>query len=189
MRGTAGSAGGRFRSAAAVIVAMCTEAMTAGTRREGSAGGKRPPAIGRPRQDANNARHQREHRERQQNGSGVIVYQFKEGRGIGLLNKIRAYALQDRGADTVDADACLKFDSDGRDFARCAEILLDLGVRGVRIISNNPRKIDAVRQAGLVVVERLSPLIHVPTTAVRYLQTKKERMGHFIDDFESFSDP
>ena len=124
----------------------------------------------------------------QQNGSGVVVYEFKEGRGIGLMNKIRAYALQDRGADTVDADASLGFDGDRREFTRCAEILLDLGVRGVRIISNNPKKIDALRQAGLVVVERLSPLIHVPTTAVRYLQTKKEKMGHFIDYFESFTD-
>jgi 3,4-dihydroxy 2-butanone 4-phosphate synthase/GTP cyclohydrolase II len=123
----------------------------------------------------------------QQHGRGVVVYQFQEGRGIGLLNKIRAYALQDRGADTIDADACLGFDGDRREFSQCAEILLDLGVRGVRFMSNNPKKIEAVCEAGLVLVERLSPPIPIPAAAIRYLQTKKERMGHFIEYLESFT--
>jgi 3,4-dihydroxy 2-butanone 4-phosphate synthase / GTP cyclohydrolase II len=114
-------------------------------------------------------------------GRGVIVYQFQEGRGIGLINKIKAYALQDQGLDTIEANARLGFAPDLRTFHQCAEILLHLNLRQVRILSNNPDKIKAVRDAGLEIVERVTPSIDVPTSACRYLRTKKEEMGHLLD--------
>lgn len=111
---------------------------------------------------------------------GVIVYQQQEGRGIGIINKIRAYALQDRGADTIEANEQLGLPVDARQYEQCAEILRDLGVSCVRLISNNPAKTRALEKAGLNVVERVA--IDVPTAvaARRYLLTKKEKMGHQI---------
>jgi GTP cyclohydrolase II len=113
-------------------------------------------------------------------GHGVIVYQQQEGRGIGIINKIRAYALQDEGADTVEANERLGLGADLRQYGQCAEILLDVGLRRVRVLSNNPTKIRALAQAGLEVVERVA--LEVPPTgaASRYLKTKKERMGHLL---------
>lgn len=113
-------------------------------------------------------------------GHGVIVYQQQEGRGIGIVNKIRAYALQDCGADTIEANELLGFEADLRSYEQCAEILLDLGLRSVRVMSDNPAKIQAVRQAGLEVVERVRLEIEPHDFFVGYLKTKKEKMGHLV---------
>ena len=114
-------------------------------------------------------------------GSGAIVYQQQEGRGIGIINKIRAYALQDEGADTIEANEKLGLAVDLRCYEQCAEILAHLGVNSVRLMSNNPEKIRALEEMGLKVVERVS-LETSPTGAARnYLRTKKEKMGHLLD--------
>ena len=89
-------------------------------------------------------------------GHGAIIYQQQEGRGIGIINKIRAYALQDQGADTIEANERLGFAADMRSYEQCAEILVDLGLRAVRVMSDNPAKIQALWQAGLKVVERVA---------------------------------
>lgn len=114
-------------------------------------------------------------------GSGVIVYQQQEGRGIGIINKIRAYALQDQGADTIEANEKLGLAADLRCYKQCAEILDDLGLKQVRLMSNNPEKMRALEEMGLQVVERV--LLSVPPTpeALTYLQTKKEKMGHLLE--------
>src|SRR5256884_4892405 len=117
----------------------------------------------------------------QEEGRGAIVYQQQEGRGIGILNKIRAYALQDEGADTVEANERLDLPVDSRDYRQCAEVLFDLGLCQVKVISNNPGKLEALEEAGLEIVERVS--IQVPTQgpAAKYLQTKKEKLGHLLN--------
>lgn len=116
----------------------------------------------------------------QAEGSGIIVYQQQEGRGIGIVNKIRAYALQDQGADTIEANVRLGFGIDERQYGQCAEVIKLLGARRVRLMSNNPDKLRALRAAGLEVVERV-PLEIKPTgPAVKYLLTKKEKMGHLL---------
>lgn len=117
----------------------------------------------------------------QEEGRGAIVYQQQEGRGIGILNKIRAYALQDKGADTVEANELLGLEVDSRDYRQCAEILYDLGLCHVRVISNNPKKIRALEEAGLKIVERVSIQVDAQESAARYLRTKKEKMGHLLD--------
>jgi len=114
-------------------------------------------------------------------GHGAIVYQQQEGRGIGIINKIRAYALQDEGADTVEANTQLGLDVDNRSYNQCAEILLDIGLRKVRILSNNPDKIRALQQCGVEVVERVALEVEPAIHARRYLRTKKERMGHLLE--------
>lgn len=114
-------------------------------------------------------------------GHGAIIYQQQEGRGIGIINKIRAYALQDEGADTVEANEQLGLDVDSRRYEQCAEILLDLGLRRVRVLSNNPAKIRAIRQCGLEVVERVALEVQPAEAAIRYLRTKREKMGHLIN--------
>ena len=111
---------------------------------------------------------------------GAIVYQQQEGRGIGIINKIRAYALQDEGADTIEANERLGFAADMRRYEQCAEILLDLGLRSVRVMSDNPAKIQALRQAGLEVVERVRLEVEPHDFFAGYLKTKKEKMGHFV---------
>ena len=111
---------------------------------------------------------------------GVIVYQQQEGRGIGIINKIRAYALQDTGADTIEANRRLGFEVDLRRYEQCVEIISDLGLRRVRLMSNNPDKIEAVEQCGLEIVERVSLPIKFYRSLARYLKTKREEMGHFI---------
>lgn len=113
-------------------------------------------------------------------GKGVIVYQMQEGRGIGILNKIRAYALQDEGADTVEANERLGFKADAREFARCAEILKDLGLHKIRIMSNNPDKIAALEESGMEIVERVPLQVHSSKQSEEYLKTKKEKMGHLL---------
>ncbi len=114
-------------------------------------------------------------------GHGAIVYQQQEGRGIGIINKIRAYALQDEGADTIEANEQLGLEVDARKYEQCAEIFLDLGLCQVRLMSNNPAKIKALEQYGLRIIERVA--IEVPPTdaALHYLRTKKERMGHLLE--------
>ncbi len=117
----------------------------------------------------------------EQEGRGAIVYQQQEGRGIGILNKIRAYALQDNGADTVEANEQLGLGVDLREYRQCAEILFDLGLCKVRVLSNNPLKLRALEEAGLEIVERVSIQIDPSEGAEKYLRTKKEKMGHLLD--------
>jgi GTP cyclohydrolase II len=114
-------------------------------------------------------------------GRGAIVYQQQEGRGIGILNKIRAYALQDQGADTVEANENLGFVIDARNYQQCAEILFDLGLCKVRVMSNNPDKIQALEAAGLKVVERVPLEVETHESAAHYLRIKKEKLGHILN--------
>lgn len=114
-------------------------------------------------------------------GRGAIVYQQQEGRGIGIINKIRAYALQDNGADTVEANEKLGFEVDARQYQQCAEILFDLGLCKVRVMSNNPDKLQALKDAGLQIVERVPIEVEAKEPAAHYLRTKKEKMGHLLD--------
>ncbi|HYE76284.1 MAG TPA: GTP cyclohydrolase II [Blastocatellia bacterium] len=113
-------------------------------------------------------------------GNGVIVYQQQEGRGIGIVNKIRAYALQDQGADTIEANVRLGFGVDERKYDQCAEVIKLLGVRKVRLMSNNPDKLRALQAAGLEVVERVPLEVKADNNAFKYLLTKKEKMGHLL---------
>lgn len=114
-------------------------------------------------------------------GRGAIVYQQQEGRGIGIINKIRAYALQDEGADTVEANEKLGFAVDARMYQQCAEILFDLGLCKVRVMSNNPDKLRALEQAGLQIVERVPIEVDAQQPAAHYLKTKKEKLGHLLN--------
>ena len=116
----------------------------------------------------------------QQEGRGAVVYQQQEGRGIGILNKIRAYALQDEGADTVEANEQLGLAVDLREYRQCAEILFDLGLCKVRVLSNNPLKLRALEEAGLTIVERVSIQIQPTENAANYLRTKKQKLGHLL---------
>ncbi|HEV2764296.1 MAG TPA: GTP cyclohydrolase II [Pyrinomonadaceae bacterium] len=117
-------------------------------------------------------------------GRGAVVYQLQEGRGIGIINKIRAYALQDEGADTVEANERLGLAVDLREYRQCAEILFDLGLCKVRVMSNNPLKLQAMKDAGLQVVERV-PLEVPPTdAALHYLRTKKQKLGHLLESIK-----
>jgi GTP cyclohydrolase II len=113
-------------------------------------------------------------------GIGVLIYQLQEGRGIGLMNKLLAYQLQDSGHDTVTANEELGFEADHRNYALCIEILQHLGVRRLRLMSNNPRKIEALEEAGITVAERV-PIEIAPTDETqRYLLTKKAKLGHML---------
>ncbi|HEX8196805.1 MAG TPA: GTP cyclohydrolase II [Pyrinomonadaceae bacterium] len=113
-------------------------------------------------------------------GQGAIVYQMQEGRGIGIINKIRAYALQDAGADTVEANERLGFAVDARSYEQCAEILFDMGLCKVRVMSNNPDKLRALEDAGLSVVERVPLEVETKDPAAHYLRVKKEKLGHLL---------
>ena len=116
----------------------------------------------------------------EEEGFGIIVYQQQEGRGIGIINKIRAYALQDQGADTIEANVRLGFAIDERKYDQCAEILKLIGARNIRLMSNNPDKVRALREAGLEIVERVPLEITAHDKAQKYLRTKKDKMGHLL---------
>ncbi|MBK7704319.1 MAG: GTP cyclohydrolase II [Acidobacteria bacterium] len=113
-------------------------------------------------------------------GRGAIVYQHQEGRGIGIINKIRAYALQDEGADTIEANEQLGLGVDLREYGQCVEILRDLGLRRVRVMSNNPEKLQAMRDGGLVIEERVPIEFRPSKNTIKYLTTKKLQMGHLL---------
>lgn len=112
-------------------------------------------------------------------GSGVIVYLRQEGRGIGLLNKMKAYALQDKGLDTVEANHQLGFKADERDYSIASEILKDLGLKKIRLLTNNPEKIKGIN-GSIEVVERIPLKIPSNHHNERYLRTKREKMGHEV---------
>ncbi|HEY7856411.1 MAG TPA: GTP cyclohydrolase II [Terriglobales bacterium] len=114
-------------------------------------------------------------------GAGLLIYEDKEGRGIGLMAKLQAYALQDHGADTVEANQRLGFSADSRDYALPAAILVALGIRQVRLLSNNPEKIQALERAGITVVERIAcEPAELSAAARRYLEVKRDKMGHVL---------
>jgi GTP cyclohydrolase II len=112
--------------------------------------------------------------------AGVLLYLPQEGRGIGLANKIRAYALQDQGLDTVDANLALGLPVDRRDYAAAAHILLSLGLRQVRLLTNNPSKTAALEKHGVRVVERVPLAVPPNPLNLEYLRTKADRMGHLL---------
>ena len=114
-------------------------------------------------------------------GGGLLIYELQEGRGIGLLNKLRAYELQDQGADTIEANQQLGFDSDLRNYRLPGAILQFFGLKAVRLMSNNPEKVAAVEKAGVQVVERVPCLADVLDTRLAYLRTKREKMGHLLE--------
>lgn len=114
-------------------------------------------------------------------GKGVILYMQQEGRGIGLLNKIKAYALQDQGCDTVEANLRLGFKPDLRDYGLGAQMLADLGVKKMRLMTNNPTKIVGLEGYGLQVIEQVPIVVEPCSTNLRYLKTKKEKMGHLYE--------
>ena len=113
--------------------------------------------------------------------AGVLLYLPQEGRGIGLMNKLRAYQLQDDGMDTVEANETLGFAADARDYDFSAQILKQLGATKIRLLSNNPEKVRQLERAGIRVVERVPCQPRVSKTSLAYLQTKKKKMGHLLD--------
>jgi 3,4-dihydroxy 2-butanone 4-phosphate synthase / GTP cyclohydrolase II len=113
-------------------------------------------------------------------GRGVLLYMRQEGRGIGLNNKMRAYSLQDQGMDTVEANNALGFDADLRDYGTGAEILVDLGIKKLRLLTNNPQKISGIEGFGLELIERIPIQTVSNSKNLRYMKTKKEKMGHFL---------
>lgn len=113
-------------------------------------------------------------------GAGILLYEEQEGRGIGLMAKLRAYELQDKGRDTIEANLELGFRADYREFELPAEILKALNIPAVRLITNNPEKVQALEDAGIRVVERVSATIPSEPTFERYLETKRDKMGHLV---------
>ncbi len=113
-------------------------------------------------------------------GAGILIYEQQEGRGIGLMAKLQAYELQDKGFDTVEANVELGYDNDYREYKLPSEVLRQLGVKQVRLISNNPDKVAAVEAAGIKVVERVSAEVEPYEHSEAYLRTKKEKMGHLF---------
>jgi len=118
-------------------------------------------------------------------GAGILLYEEKEGRGIGLMAKLQAYELQDQGLDTVQANLALGFRADCREFELPAEVLKDIGVAEVRLITNNPEKVEALELGGIRVVERISAEVEPLESFERYLQTKHEKMGHILDSLSA----
>src|ERR1700723_4530652 len=115
-----------------------------------------------------------------QEGAGILIYEQQEGRGIGLMAKLQAYELQDSGLDTVQANERLGFKADHRDFALPAQMLKSLGVTEVRLLSNNPDKVEALERAGVKVVERVPCEVEFNAQSEAYLKTKKEKLGHLF---------
>jgi GTP cyclohydrolase II len=113
-------------------------------------------------------------------GTGILLYEQQEGRGIGLMAKLRAYELQDQGLDTIEANEQLGFEADSRHFELPAEILKYLKVPAVRLMTNNPEKIAALENGGIEVTQRVSAAIPSEPTFARYLETKREKMGHLV---------
>src|ERR1700686_1806401 len=113
-------------------------------------------------------------------GFGLVIYLHQEGRGIGLMAKLRAYALQDQGLDTIEANEALGFDADYRDFSLAVAVLHDLKVRQVRLMSNNPQKVDALTKGGIEVTELIACDAPPSPYALSYLRTKKKKMGHSL---------
>jgi GTP cyclohydrolase II len=113
-------------------------------------------------------------------GSGLVIYEYQEGRGIGLMAKLRAYALQDKGLDTVEANHALGFDTDYRDFSLAVAILHEIGIDRVRMMSNNPQKVEALTKGGIEVIERIACEAPPNPDALPYLRTKKKKMGHSL---------
>jgi 3,4-dihydroxy 2-butanone 4-phosphate synthase/GTP cyclohydrolase II len=118
----------------------------------------------------------------QERGRGVLLYLRQEGRGVGLTNKISAYALQERGLDTVEANLALGLPEDTRDYRAAADMLLDLGVRRARLLTNNPAKIEGLERYGVEVVERVPLGISPNPWNLGYLRTKREKMGHLFTE-------
>ena len=114
-------------------------------------------------------------------GSGILIYEQQEGRGIGLMAKLKAYELQDQGRDTVEANVELGYKPDCREFELPAAILKFMGIQSVRLITNNPEKVAALEAAGVSVVERISADVEPKDTFRRYLKVKREKMGHLSD--------
>ena len=113
-------------------------------------------------------------------GSGLVIYEYQEGRGIGLMAKLKAYALQDTGLDTVEANQALGFDADGRDFSMAVAILHEVGIDRVRLMSNNPQKVEALTKGGIEVIELITCEVSPSPYALSYLRTKKNKMGHLL---------
>ncbi|HWI40806.1 MAG TPA: bifunctional 3,4-dihydroxy-2-butanone-4-phosphate synthase/GTP cyclohydrolase II [Verrucomicrobiae bacterium] len=115
-------------------------------------------------------------------GKGVILYMRQEGRGIGLVNKLKAYALQDQGKDTVEANLALGFKPDLRDYGIGAQILVDLGVKNIHLLTNNPKKVVGLQGYGINIAERVPIQIPATKTSLRYLQAKREKLGHLLEN-------
>jgi GTP cyclohydrolase II len=113
-------------------------------------------------------------------GSGLVIYEYQEGRGIGLMEKLKAYALQDQGLDTIEANEALGFDADYRDFSLAVAILHDIGIDRVRLMSNNPQKVEALSKGGIEVTELIACEAPPSPYALSYLRTKKKKMGHSL---------
>ncbi len=119
----------------------------------------------------------------EENGRGIVLYHMEEGRGIGLINKLRAYVLQDKGYDTYEANVLLGFKADERSYAIPAEMLKKIGVKSVKLMTNNPEKVSELEKYGIKVSERVQHELPVHSHVQKYLETKKEKFGHYLSLF------